>query len=115
MASLATACGLMEQEVTDMPSETISALRELNDYFYSPLSSSSQSQTFTGNFNKRLLKPQAADGSRLVNAFYCSTAFSYTVQVIRRLHLGELCPENNIQILLQWDCKLYAFFLLIAI
>lgn len=70
MASLATVCGLMVQEVTDMQSETVSALKALNDYFYSPLSSSSQSQTFTGNFNKRLLKPQPVDGSRLVEAFF---------------------------------------------
>lgn len=98
MASLATVCGVMEQEVTDMRSETISALKALNDYFYRPLSSSSQSQTFTGNFNKRLLKPQSVDGSRLVDAFYYNTSYSMTVQLIRSLNLGEPCLENNTQI-----------------
>ncbi|XP_026212438.1 probable methyltransferase TARBP1 isoform X1 [Anabas testudineus] len=63
MASLATVCGLMEQEVTDMRSETISVLKLVTDYFYSPLSSSLHSQTLLGNFNKRLLKPQAVDCS----------------------------------------------------
>uniref|UniRef100_A0A3B4VRX7 tRNA (guanosine(18)-2'-O)-methyltransferase TARBP1 n=1 Tax=Seriola dumerili TaxID=41447 RepID=A0A3B4VRX7_SERDU len=61
MASLATVCSLLEQEVIDMRSETLSALKELNDYLYSSLSSSSQSQLLLGNFNKRLLKPQTGD------------------------------------------------------
>ncbi|XP_071336998.1 probable methyltransferase TARBP1 [Trachinotus anak] len=63
MASLATVCGLLEQEGIDMRSETLSALKELNDYLYSSLSSSSQSQVPLGNFNKRLLKPQTGDCS----------------------------------------------------
>lgn len=66
MASLATVCGLAEQEVIDMQSETISALKSLNDYFYSPVSSTSQSPSSLGNFNKRLQKPQTGDGSRSV-------------------------------------------------
>lgn len=70
MASLATVCGLMVHEVTDMRSETFSVLKALNDYFYSSLSSSSQSQMFLENFNKRLMKPQAVDGFRLVQAFF---------------------------------------------
>ncbi|XP_068424290.1 probable methyltransferase TARBP1 isoform X2 [Clinocottus analis] len=60
MASLATVCGLVEQERNDMQSETISALKLLNDYFYNLSSSSCQS---LGNFNKRLQKPQTGDGS----------------------------------------------------
>ncbi|XP_037639116.1 probable methyltransferase TARBP1 [Sebastes umbrosus] len=63
MASLATVCGLVEQEVIDMRSETISALKSLNDYFYSPVLSSCQSQPSLGNFNKRLHKPLTGDGS----------------------------------------------------
>ncbi|XP_044070837.1 probable methyltransferase TARBP1 [Siniperca chuatsi] len=63
MASLATVCGLMEQEVTGMQSETISVLKSLNDYFYNSVSSSSQSLFSLGNFNKRLQKPQTGDGS----------------------------------------------------
>ncbi|XP_056252334.1 probable methyltransferase TARBP1 [Seriola aureovittata] len=63
MASLASVCSLLEQEVIDMRSETLSALKELNDYLYSSLSSSSQSQLLLGNFNKRLLKPQTGDCS----------------------------------------------------
>ncbi|KAG7230153.1 hypothetical protein INR49_009873, partial [Caranx melampygus] len=59
MASLATVCGLLEQEEVDMQSETLPSLKELNDYFYTSLSSSSQSPL--GNFNKRLLKPQTGD------------------------------------------------------
>ncbi|XP_040906647.1 probable methyltransferase TARBP1 isoform X2 [Toxotes jaculatrix] len=63
MASLATVCGLVEQDVIDIRSETISALKALNDFFYSSLSPSSQSQSSLGNFNKRLLKPQTGDWS----------------------------------------------------
>lgn len=58
MASLAMVCGLVEQEVIDMGSETISGLESLNDYFYCPVSSPS-----LGNFNKRLQRPQTVDGS----------------------------------------------------
>uniref|UniRef100_A0A8C3ABZ6 tRNA (guanosine(18)-2'-O)-methyltransferase TARBP1 n=1 Tax=Cyclopterus lumpus TaxID=8103 RepID=A0A8C3ABZ6_CYCLU len=63
MASLATVCGLVDSEVIDMQSETISALKSLNDYFYNLVSSSCQS---LGNLNKRLQKPQTGDGSRSV-------------------------------------------------
>ncbi|KAK5882283.1 hypothetical protein CesoFtcFv8_020885 [Champsocephalus esox] len=63
MASLATVCGLGEQEVIDMQSETISALKSLNDYFYSPVSTSCQRQSSLGNFNQWLQKPQTGDGS----------------------------------------------------
>ncbi|XP_045927409.1 probable methyltransferase TARBP1 isoform X2 [Micropterus dolomieu] len=63
MASLATVCGLAEQEMIGMRSETISVLKSLNDYFYNPLSSSSQSLFSLGNFNKRLQKPQTGDAS----------------------------------------------------
>ncbi|XP_054455903.1 probable methyltransferase TARBP1 [Anoplopoma fimbria] len=59
MASLATVCGLVEQEVIDMQSETISALKSLNDYFYDLVTSSCQG---LGNLNKRLQKPQTGDG-----------------------------------------------------
>ncbi|XP_069000980.1 probable methyltransferase TARBP1 [Embiotoca jacksoni] len=62
MASLAMVCGLLEQDVIDMRSEMVSALKSLNDYFYSP-DSSSQSQASLGNFNKRLLKPQTIECS----------------------------------------------------
>uniref|UniRef100_A0A8D3BYZ4 tRNA (guanosine(18)-2'-O)-methyltransferase TARBP1 n=1 Tax=Scophthalmus maximus TaxID=52904 RepID=A0A8D3BYZ4_SCOMX len=57
MASLATVCGLVEQEVIGTRSEAISALEALNDYFYS----SQPCQSSLGNFNKRLLKPQTGD------------------------------------------------------
>ncbi|XP_078129306.1 tRNA (guanosine(18)-2'-O)-methyltransferase TARBP1 isoform X1 [Sander vitreus] len=68
MASLATVCGLVEQKGMDMQSETISVLKAVNDYFYNPVSSSSQSQSSLGNFNKRLQKPQTGDGSCDVGA-----------------------------------------------
>ncbi|XP_062422564.1 probable methyltransferase TARBP1 isoform X2 [Pungitius pungitius] len=58
MASLATVCGLVEQEVIGMQSETLSALKSLNDYFYTLVSSSCQS---LGNLNKRLQKPKIGD------------------------------------------------------
>uniref|UniRef100_A0A665X6Q2 tRNA (guanosine(18)-2'-O)-methyltransferase TARBP1 n=1 Tax=Echeneis naucrates TaxID=173247 RepID=A0A665X6Q2_ECHNA len=60
MASLATVCELLELEVINMQTETCYALKELNEYFYSPLS---QSQALLGNFNKRLLKPHTGDCS----------------------------------------------------
>ncbi|KAK2824180.1 hypothetical protein Q5P01_021355 [Channa striata] len=63
MTSLATVCGLIDEEVTEMRSETVSLLKALNDFFYSSLSSSSQNQSPLGNFNKHLLKPQAVDCS----------------------------------------------------
>ncbi|GAA6213898.1 probable methyltransferase TARBP1 isoform X1 [Lates japonicus] len=63
MASMATICGLVEHEVSGMQSETISVLKALNDYFYSSLLTSSQSQSSLGNFNKRLLKPLTGDCS----------------------------------------------------
>ncbi|XP_071757510.2 tRNA (guanosine(18)-2'-O)-methyltransferase TARBP1 isoform X1 [Centroberyx gerrardi] len=58
MASLATVCGLVEQQVIDRRSETISVLKSLRDYFYSP-----QSQLSLGHFNQTLLKPQTVDCS----------------------------------------------------
>jgi len=63
MASLATVCGLVDSEVIDMQSETISALKSLNGHFYNLVSSSCQSLE---NLNKRLHKPQTGDGSRSV-------------------------------------------------
>ncbi|XP_062257587.1 probable methyltransferase TARBP1 [Platichthys flesus] len=63
MASLATVCDLMEQEVMDRRSEAISALKDLNDFFYSSPSSTSQSPSSLGNFNVRLLKPHTGDCS----------------------------------------------------
>ncbi|KAK5853887.1 hypothetical protein PBY51_015007 [Eleginops maclovinus] len=63
MEALATVCGLGEQEVIDMQSETISALKSLNDYFYNPVSTSCQRQSSLGNFNQWLQKPQTGDGT----------------------------------------------------
>uniref|UniRef100_A0A3Q1FCJ3 tRNA (guanosine(18)-2'-O)-methyltransferase TARBP1 n=1 Tax=Acanthochromis polyacanthus TaxID=80966 RepID=A0A3Q1FCJ3_9TELE len=63
MASLAMVCGLMEEKLIVMQPETVTALKSLNDYFYSPVSPSSQRQAFLGNVNKRLLKPQMEDYS----------------------------------------------------
>lgn len=61
MASLATVCGVMEHEVIDKQPETVSALKSLNEYFYSPKLPSSHSQTSLGNVNQRLLKPETID------------------------------------------------------
>lgn len=64
MASLATVCDLTAQEGTDNQSETISALKSLNDYFFSP--TSSQHPACLGHINQRLVKPQLIDSSGLV-------------------------------------------------
>ncbi|XP_023819046.1 probable methyltransferase TARBP1 [Oryzias latipes] len=61
MASLATVCDLTAQEGTDNQSETSSALKSLNDYFFSP--TSSQHPTCLGHINQRLVKPQLIDSS----------------------------------------------------
>ncbi|XP_068183368.1 probable methyltransferase TARBP1 [Antennarius striatus] len=63
ISSLAMVCGLVEQEVIDMKSETISVLKSLNDYFYSFTSPSSISPSSFTNFNKCLQRPQTGDGS----------------------------------------------------
>ncbi|XP_065815574.1 probable methyltransferase TARBP1 isoform X2 [Labrus bergylta] len=63
MATLATVCNLLEQEVTDIQSETVSAMKSLNEYFYFQTSPSPQSPPLLGNFNKRLQKPRTEDGS----------------------------------------------------
>ncbi|XP_068597703.1 probable methyltransferase TARBP1 [Brachionichthys hirsutus] len=63
MASLAMVCGLVEQEVIDMRSETFCVLKSLNDYFYSLTSPSSVSASSFTNFNKRLQRPQTGGGS----------------------------------------------------
>ncbi|XP_061601001.1 probable methyltransferase TARBP1 [Cololabis saira] len=62
MASLAAVCGIMEQEDTGMQSQTFSALKSLNDYFYGPVASS-QHQDSLGNVNKHLIKPKLTDCS----------------------------------------------------
>ncbi|XP_035982429.1 LOW QUALITY PROTEIN: probable methyltransferase TARBP1 [Fundulus heteroclitus] len=62
MASLAAVSGLLRQGGAGMPSETVSALRSLNDYFYTS-GTSSEPQPSLGNINKRLVKPQLLDGS----------------------------------------------------
>ncbi|KAM6916473.1 putative methyltransferase TARBP1 [Xenentodon cancila] len=62
MASLAAVCGIMEQEGTEMQSEMFSALKSLNDYFFSPVSSS-QHQASLENVNKPLIKPHLTDSS----------------------------------------------------
>ncbi|XP_029962823.1 probable methyltransferase TARBP1 isoform X1 [Salarias fasciatus] len=61
MASLATVCYLMEQKLINMQPESLSDLKSLNHYFYSPESSMSQNETSLGNINKRLLKPSITD------------------------------------------------------
>ncbi|KAM3606937.1 uncharacterized protein V6R79_026059 [Siganus canaliculatus] len=61
MASLATICSLVEQEVIDVQSETVSALKLLNVFFYNPTFPSSQRLPSLGNFNQRLERPQTLD------------------------------------------------------
>lgn len=67
MASLAAVCDLLQQGGTRMSSETASALKSLNDYFYT-LETSTKSQPSLGNINKRLMKPQLLDGTRFVES-----------------------------------------------
>lgn len=64
MASLAMVCGLVEQEVISLQSETFSVLKSVNDYFYSPASSSSEGLSSLGNFNQCLQRPQTGDATR---------------------------------------------------
>lgn len=84
MASLATVCGLVEQDVIDMRSDTVSVLRSLNDYFYNPVSSS-QCLPSLGNFNQRLQRPQTGDGSRSVK-IYVEYSVSFKCVVNKKLH-----------------------------
>uniref|UniRef100_A0A3Q2CC96 Probable methyltransferase TARBP1 n=1 Tax=Cyprinodon variegatus TaxID=28743 RepID=A0A3Q2CC96_CYPVA len=60
MASLAAVCDLLQQGGTNMSSETASALKSLNDYFYT-FDTSTKSQPSLRNINKRLMKPQLLD------------------------------------------------------
>ncbi|CAG09449.1 unnamed protein product, partial [Tetraodon nigroviridis] len=61
MASLATVCGLLEEEVFAIQPENIAALKRLNDYFYSQMSSSSEC---LGSFNQSLRRPETRDTLR---------------------------------------------------
>ncbi|XP_015256736.1 PREDICTED: probable methyltransferase TARBP1, partial [Cyprinodon variegatus] len=62
MASLAAVCDLLQQGGTNMSSETASALKSLNDYFYT-FDTSTKSQPSLRNINKRLMKPQLLDST----------------------------------------------------
>lgn len=64
MASLGMVCGLLEEEVFAIQSENIAALKTLNDYFYSQMSSSSECLPCLGNFNKSLQRPETGDTLR---------------------------------------------------
>uniref|UniRef100_A0A665X6P0 tRNA (guanosine(18)-2'-O)-methyltransferase TARBP1 n=1 Tax=Echeneis naucrates TaxID=173247 RepID=A0A665X6P0_ECHNA len=94
MASLATVCELLELEVINMQTETCYALKELNEYFYSPLS---QSQALLGNFNKRLLKPDRAAQGPLLQDWGCIAAKLIRDQwiclsfLIKDLGIPEIC------------------------
>lgn len=63
MASLGMVCGLLE-EVIAIQSETIAALKTLNEYFYSQMSGSSEHLPCLVNFNKALQKPETEDSLR---------------------------------------------------
>uniref|UniRef100_A0A3Q2DNV6 Probable methyltransferase TARBP1 n=1 Tax=Cyprinodon variegatus TaxID=28743 RepID=A0A3Q2DNV6_CYPVA len=67
MASLAAVCDLLQQGGTNMSSETASALKSLNDYFYT-FDTSTKSQPSLRNINKRLMKPQLLDSTRFVES-----------------------------------------------
>lgn len=64
MASLGMVCGLLEEEVFAIQSEIITALKTLNGYFYSQMSSSSECLPCLGNFNQSLQRPETADTLR---------------------------------------------------
>ncbi|TWW78763.1 putative methyltransferase TARBP1 [Takifugu flavidus] len=61
MASLGMVCGLLEEEVIALQSETIAPLKTLNEYFYSQMSTSSECLPGLGNFNTPLQKPDTGD------------------------------------------------------
>lgn len=62
MASLGMVCDLLEEEVIAIQSETIAALKTLNEYFYSQMSS--EHLPCLVNFNKSLQKPETGDSLR---------------------------------------------------
>lgn len=64
MASLSMVCGLLEEEVIALQSETIAALKTLNEFFYSQMSTSSECLPCLGNFNTPLQKPETGDSLR---------------------------------------------------
>lgn len=66
MASLGMVCGLLEEGVIATHPETIAALKPLNEYFYSHISSSSDCPPSLGNVNKPLQKPETGDSLRQV-------------------------------------------------
>lgn len=64
MASLGMVCGLLEEEVIAIKSETIAALKTLNEYFYSQMPGSSEHLPCLVNFNKSLQKPETGHSLR---------------------------------------------------
>lgn len=66
MASLGMVCGLLEEEVIGVQSETVAALKTLNDYFYSQMAGSSDCLPRLENFNKSLQRPETGDTLRSV-------------------------------------------------
>lgn len=70
MASLAMICGLVEQDVISLQSETFSVLKSVNDFFYCPASSSSEGLSSLVNFNQCLQRPQTGDATRS-ETVYC--------------------------------------------
>lgn len=73
MASLAMVCGLMEQKAISMQQpETMTALKSVNDFFCTPLSSSSQSLGSFGSLNKHLERPPMEGGMRSVLVCFLS-------------------------------------------
>lgn len=66
MASLGMVCGLLEEEVITVQAETVAALKTLNDYFYSQMSSSSECPPSLGSLNQPLQRPETGATLRSV-------------------------------------------------
>lgn len=64
MASLGMVCDLLDKEVFAIQPENDVALKTLNDYFYSQMSSSSECLPCLGNVNKSLQRPETGDTLR---------------------------------------------------
>lgn len=98
MASLAMVCGLLEEEVFAIQSENIAALKTLNDYFYSQMSSSSEYQLCLANVNKSLQRPETGDTPRYVLKVVLNTMinlFKWTHKCSLLIETQKCCTTGD--------------------
>lgn len=86
-------CGLMEQKAISMQQpETMTALKSVNDFFCTPLSSSSQSLGSFGNLNKHLERPPMEGGVRSV--LVCFLSAVNQIKMWKKNY--RLCSHGNL-------------------